>query len=235
MMKLDLDRFRFLKKEKGKAEGRRITNAVIEEETGINRASLDDYARFKDGIQNPISQKSLITLSRYFDCHPNYLNGRLKELAEDIYPFLKLSEEDYLKQHPYPIGHLGYVFLMSGVRYDDKKIHIPSFREYESKDKDDMNKQDFKQWLLAINMFGNVDFIESFPTNEEINHILSNMSEGAFEAFQAKMIECAEDYLVENGYYTPKNDYGDEDEIDRIYRSKTEQGFEIYRKRKEGK
>lgn len=80
--------FKHLKKQNG------VTNKVIEAETGIKTSSLDDYVRKPNGVQNQISIKSLIILSRYFHVDPQYLakgddftkkaTERIAELEEEL-------------------------------------------------------------------------------------------------------------------------------------------------------
>lgn len=94
-MKLDITRFKNLKKRKGYQEERRITNKVIEAETGIKVSSLDDYARIENGVQNPISIKSLVILSRYFHVDPCYLAIE-DDFAEKVVERIAELEEELL-------------------------------------------------------------------------------------------------------------------------------------------
>lgn len=251
-MRLNKKRFNFLKKRKRKAEGKRITYAVISKETGISIPSFDDYMRSKDGIQNPISFNSAKKLAKYFDCHPGYLVGTVNEKASEVHPLFKLTEAEFIKSMPRTVSHDEYLALRAEYDglIDDDGYFIPPYRDYEYEEKRSLNIQDFQQWLLSINMFENPDFLEGFPSNAILKNVLSNMSYGEMQLFQGNIIDAVSEYLTVKGYIP---DYGgyladnsniteeeaerQEEEANKRWIKKHREGFELYQEisEKEGK
>lgn len=246
-MFVEKERFKFLKKRKEKSEEKKLTYLVIGKATKISEDSMKGYLSRKKS--NAISEKHLKNLSRYFDCHPGYLNGTLNEKAIDQNPLLfKLSEEDFIKQFFRDLSHEEYLGLLAKYDglIDDEGYFVPPFREYEYEEKRAMNVQDFTNWLRSINMFENPDFLEGFPSNPVLENVLSRMSYGEMQVFQGKVIEFISEYLTENEYIP---DYGNyliddskltEEDIDRTveesnrrFVKKSNEGLELYRKRKE--
>ena len=74
------NRLRELMAEKGRREGRTITQTALAEETGLARYTVDKWAR-NENIR--MDDKTIITFCRYFGCKPG-----------DLIVMVEVSEED---------------------------------------------------------------------------------------------------------------------------------------------
>lgn len=225
-----------------------LARRVYEQKTGLtfseekNKNYISDFNKlFKRG---EMMLHDVQAISQVLDCHPSYILGTINEKAEEVHPLLfGLSEEEFIKSiHWRQVSHEEYIEMRNMYLIDNEGYFVPPYRDYEYEEQRSLNIQDFKHWLLSINMFENPDFIEEFPSNTVLESILSSMDQPTMQLFQGHLIDCVLEYLTEEGYiHAEEIDYSklSEEEIDKLeeeanrhWVKKQDEGRELYRKRK---
>ena len=188
-------------------------------------------AKVKKIMENQLIQNDdLINMAKFFDAHPGYLDGTINEKPEEVCPLLfSIPEEEFCSR--FRCSHEEYTAMKAAYRIDDLGFFVPPFRDYIYEQKRNLNFQDFKNWLLSIKLYGNPDIMESFPTSEKLENILSSMDESELQAFQDFTVEFVENYLRDNGYLPPLESMTD-DEMTDNYRKNMQEGNELYKRRK---
>lgn len=252
-IKVRSDRISFLYKYRNISQAE-LARRVYELKTGLifseknNKNYISDFNKLLK--RQEMVSHDVEAIAEVLDCHPNYILGVLNEKAEDVLPpHYKLSEEEYIKSINWRhVSHEEYMFMKNMYLIDDEGFYVPPYRKYEYEEKKNLNTQDFRNWLLSINMFDDPDLIVGFPSNKVIESILSDMGEGGMLSFQGHLIECVYDYLTEEGYIQEEDeqnieiiDYSKlseaeilrlEEEENRPWIEKQNEGHELLKKRK---